>query len=442
MRLAASGINRARRGRGAARGRLRPFVAVAGLLAVVMSVLTGPPASAQVSSPSTTAPPAVTTTTSTPSGTTSTTPTTAPTGTTTTTTAAIIPLPNVPGPPPAPLVSPATDPKKLAQAALLEKQIAAQTVVIDKLANRFNQQQLLADAAAKLASTAQAKLEIARADEAQARVDSAVALAALRTSGINAYLGTKLSPVEVHSPFGPAYEAGLARAYSGTVVGSISERVQALRLVHDRLVAAGRTIESETRKAQDGQAAADAAFGKANADSQAAQVEQNRLTTTLAQVRGDLTTLVDAQRASLAWQSYTQLNGGRLLDFVPGRVPAGVLAQTPTVMALGLAQLGKPYLWGGTGPDQFDCSGLMQWSWFLGGGVKIPRVAADQQAWATPIPISQILPGDLVFFGAPAHHVGMYLGGGLMLDAPHTGAWVEVVPIWWTELSGFGRVHP
>jgi cell wall-associated NlpC family hydrolase len=119
-----------------------------------------------------------------------------------------------------------------------------------------------------------------------------------------------------------------------------------------------------------------------------------------------------------------------------------VLAQTPTVMALGLAQLGKPYLWGGTGPDQFDCSGLMQWSWFLGGGVKIPRVAADQQAWATPIPISQILPGDLVFFGAPAHHVGMYLGGGLMLDAPHTGAWVEVVPIWWTELSGFGRVHP
>ena len=97
-------------------------------------------------------------------------------------------------------------------------------------------------------------------------------------------------------------------------------------------------------------------------------------------------------------------------------------------------------MWGGTGPDVFDCSGLMQWSWAQV-GVHIPRVAADQQTWATPVPISQVQPGDLVFFGNPAHHVGMYIGNGQMVNAPHTGANVEVASIWWNELAGFGRVH-
>jgi cell wall-associated NlpC family hydrolase len=69
-------------------------------------------------------------------------------------------------------------------------------------------------------------------------------------------------------------------------------------------------------------------------------------------------------------------------------------------------------------------------------------VAADQQAAAIPVPISQLAPGDLVFFGAPAHHVGIYVGGGRMVDAPHSGANVTVVPIWWDDLAGFGRVTP
>jgi cell wall-associated NlpC family hydrolase len=82
----------------------------------------------------------------------------------------------------------------------------------------------------------------------------------------------------------------------------------------------------------------------------------------------------------------------------------------------------------------------MQWSWNQL-GLNLPRVAADQQTWAIPVPISQVLPGDLVFFGSPAHHVGLYIGNGMMVDAPHTGAVVETVPVWWDELSGFGRIH-
>ena len=74
--------------------------------------------------------------------------------------------------------------------------------------------------------------------------------------------------------------------------------------------------------------------------------------------------------------------------------------------------------------------------------MSIPRVAADQYAWTIPVPLSQLLPGDLVFFGkTDIHHVGIYIGDGLMINAPHTGTVVQVSSIWWSDLAGFGRVH-
>jgi alpha-tubulin suppressor-like RCC1 family protein/cell wall-associated NlpC family hydrolase len=122
-----------------------------------------------------------------------------------------------------------------------------------------------------------------------------------------------------------------------------------------------------------------------------------------------------------------------------GGVPA-LMPQAWRAMAIARAQLGKPYVWGGNGPNVFDCSGLMVFSWGLA-GMRLPRVAADQQAWAIPVTAWQVRPGDLVFFGSPAHHVGMYLGNGLMIDAPHTGATVEITSIAATDMAGFGRVH-
>jgi hypothetical protein len=91
------------------------------------------------------------------------------------------------------------------------------------------------------------------------------------------------------------------------------------------------------------------------------------------------------------------------------------------------AQLGTPYLWGGEGNGGFDCSGLMQMA-YKSAGVEIPRVAQAQYD-ATPKVTGKRLPGDLVFFGTSTTgvlHVGMYLGAGMMIDAPHTGAFVRI----------------
>jgi cell wall-associated NlpC family hydrolase len=106
------------------------------------------------------------------------------------------------------------------------------------------------------------------------------------------------------------------------------------------------------------------------------------------------------------------------------------------VIAEGLAQIGKPYVYGQDDPRYgFDCSGLIEYVYGLV-GIKLPHNAAAQQKLATPV--ASPLPGDLVFFGNPAYHVGLYLGNGEMLTAPHTGALVHKTPV--TAGATFGRV--
>jgi cell wall-associated NlpC family hydrolase len=92
-------------------------------------------------------------------------------------------------------------------------------------------------------------------------------------------------------------------------------------------------------------------------------------------------------------------------------------------------KLGCPYLWGGTGPCSvgYDCSGLMQSAW-AHAGVPIPRVTYDQYSALPHIPKADLQPGDLVFFNGFGH-VGMYVGGGLMIDAPRTGEVIRLLPL-------------
>jgi len=105
--------------------------------------------------------------------------------------------------------------------------------------------------------------------------------------------------------------------------------------------------------------------------------------------------------------------------------------------------IGCPYVWGGTGPCNagFDCSGLVYTSLHILGDYNIPRVAADQQAWAMSISANELQPGDLVFYGYPAHHVAIYVGNGMTLQAPDWGMDVSYHPIDWAgQPSSYGRI--
>ncbi|WP_242703814.1 C40 family peptidase [Candidatus Enterococcus moelleringii] len=101
--------------------------------------------------------------------------------------------------------------------------------------------------------------------------------------------------------------------------------------------------------------------------------------------------------------------------------------------------LGVPYVWGGTTPAGFDCSGLMQWV-FAQNGIGIPRVSQAQQASIKEIPISEVQPGDLVFWGRPAHHVALYIGEGYFIQAPQPGDVVKITHNSWYPFESAGRV--
>lgn len=104
------------------------------------------------------------------------------------------------------------------------------------------------------------------------------------------------------------------------------------------------------------------------------------------------------------------------------------------------AQLGKPYQYGAGGPGSFDCSGLTSWAW-RAGGVNLPHNAAAQQGSGTPVSRGALQPGDLVFFGSPAYHVGLYIGDGMMIHAPTTGDVVKVSSVsYMSDYSGAVRV--
>lgn len=111
------------------------------------------------------------------------------------------------------------------------------------------------------------------------------------------------------------------------------------------------------------------------------------------------------------------------------------------MLAYARAQLGKPYQWGGSGPDSFDCSGLVMMAWGQV-GIEFPHLAQYQYNMTARIPLADMIPGDLVFFGTPGNvgHVGIYIGGGDMIDAPETGQNVSIQSIFWSDLLGAGRV--
>jgi cell wall-associated NlpC family hydrolase len=120
----------------------------------------------------------------------------------------------------------------------------------------------------------------------------------------------------------------------------------------------------------------------------------------------------------------------------PGPPPAPGAA---TAVAAAFSAIGVPYHWGGSDPSTgFDCSGLTMWAWAQA-GVSLPHSSAEQYALIPHVDRGDLQPGDLLFFYTPISHVGMYVGGGMMIDAQHTGTVVSEHPVWWDYYVGAGR---
>ena len=133
------------------------------------------------------------------------------------------------------------------------------------------------------------------------------------------------------------------------------------------------------------------------------------------------------------------------------RAPEPVIAPSDlAVRAIAYAynRLGTPYEWGGDGTDgKFDCSGLVQAA-YTSVGIQMPRTASEQWYTGPHVPTNQLQPGDLVFYATDLsnpgsiHHVGIYVGGGVMIDAPHTGASIRFDPIGAADYLGATRPQP
>ncbi|MFG2527193.1 NlpC/P60 family protein [Streptomyces sp. NPDC048516] len=113
--------------------------------------------------------------------------------------------------------------------------------------------------------------------------------------------------------------------------------------------------------------------------------------------------------------------------------------QAEKALAFARSQMGKPYVWGATGPSSYDCSGLTQAAW-KAAGVSLPRTTWDQVKAGQRVATKDLKPGDLVFFYDDISHVGMYIGGGKMIHAPHPGANVREESIYYMPI--YGSVRP
>ena len=124
----------------------------------------------------------------------------------------------------------------------------------------------------------------------------------------------------------------------------------------------------------------------------------------------------------------------------PAPRPPAQSGGVSAVLAYARAQIGKPYQWGAEGPDSFDCSGLTMMAWRQA-GVYLSHYTGAQWGETSRVAISDLRPGDLVFYGSngeTSHHMGLYIGGGRMIEAPYTGANVREASIYRSDLLPYG----
>jgi peptidoglycan DL-endopeptidase CwlO len=332
---------------------------------------------------------------------------------------------------------------KRARAAQIASQLNSDNRRIDQLSEQFDRARLHTQQVQ--AALAGARSELAKTDR-QARV----LRARLTGVAVSAYLRSG-QPLALRLPNRADIAlATVGRTYEDLAAGNERDLLDAVRVVRSNVSAERATLDGASRDA----AAAEALVADLRRAAQTAVANEQAL---LAGVNGDLAALVaqaQAERqAQLAAQVQADLAARAAQNAAarartavvvsrgpgspgppppggpPGPLPPPPSAGAATAVATARAQLGKPYQWGGAGPDSFDCSGLTMYSW-AAAGVSLPHSSSAQYAATTHIPLAALQPGDLVFFYPDLSHVGIYVGGGTMIHAPHTGTVVSYASIY------------
>jgi cell wall-associated NlpC family hydrolase len=193
----------------------------------------------------------------------------------------------------------------------------------------------------------------------------------------------------------------------------------------------GERQTSAMNRLQDGEkklAATEAEIKQQLAKVQAgrARLQKTRATVKkrLKQADAQLRTMTVSERAAFRG-SGGGLPAGEAGAFCKDKVADAPSSAAKAAISFGCAQIGDPYLWAAAGPDRWDCSGFTMKA-YAAGGVSLPHSSRLQAGYGTSVSSSSLLAGDLVFFHNPISHVGIYLGGGMMVHAPSSGSVVQV----------------
>ncbi|GAA2424775.1 NlpC/P60 family protein [Streptomyces mauvecolor] len=212
------------------------------------------------------------------------------------------------------------------------------------------------------------------------------------------------------------------------------DRAAALDRLSERQTSALQDLQREQRRLS--QQRAEAGRKLAELERSRTEVARHKRTveSKLAEARRTLNAMPTDERAAFDRASRS---GRAQLPALSDSAPASARAAAAVMAAR--AAIGKPYIWGSSGPAGFDCSGLMQWS-YAQAGLGLPRTSQEQRYAGHQVPLSEAKPGDLITYRHDASHIAMYMGNGQVVHAPYPGAPVRYDPVGMMPISSVTRV--
>jgi cell wall-associated NlpC family hydrolase len=326
--------------------------------------------------------------------------------------------------------------------------------VAAQIQNLGNQEDALSeqyDAATQALQTAEQQVAQAAKQVVAANASASKAKNTLKQEAIDAYIHSGPAGAAELTPSVGSVDQSLLRAeYVSSLTTNQADAEDQYHLA---------SVEAATAKIQleAAQSAAQTKVNTLNTDRQQVQATANQLQAVYNQDQGQIATLVaqiQAEQAAAARAAAIAAANQRAAEAAAAAAAAAAqarLASTPVgdstgsgatvnnappppgsgaagAIAAAETRLGDPYVWGAAGPTSFDCSGLVQWA-YAQVGISLPHYSGSQYDDGIKIPMSDLEPGDLVFFANPGDHVAIYIGGGQIIEAPHTGDVVHIIPM-------------